>query len=66
MTTRAVLALGLRTFHLLIGRTPWNVSRDGEWLYQAQAEAGVDVAFFESAAGIVHVIRRRQGKEALL
>jgi hypothetical protein len=35
-------------------------------LYQAQAEAGVDVAFFESAAGIVHVIRRRQGKEALL
>jgi hypothetical protein len=51
---------------ILIHRTPWDVSRDGELLYQAQAEAGVDVAFFESAAGIVHVIRRRQGKEALL
>jgi hypothetical protein len=51
---------------LLIGRTPWNVSRDGELLYQAKAEAGVDVAFCESAAGIVHVIRKRKGKEVLL
>ena len=29
-------------------------------------EAAVDVAFFESAAGIVHVIRKRKGKEVLL
>ena len=62
MTTRAVLALGLRTFHLLIGCTPWDVSRDGERLYQAQAEAGVDVAFCESAV-VVHIIRKRKGAD---
>ena len=52
---------------LLIGRTPWDVSRDGEWLYQAQAEAGVDVAFCESAV-VVPSIRKRKGadKEGLL
>jgi len=46
---------------LLIGRTPWDVSRDGELLYQAQAEAyrryehrpvvvGVDIYNLEAEA----------------